>query len=247
MTITPETHDQIADYVLGILEGYERQTFEGRMASDPELARTVAAFQEPLSALDDTVEPAAVPAGLWANIEKAVAAARQQTPVNQNRPSNLMALLRPAALAASLAIAVGLGFRRRIAYATSRASAARRRRPALGRHGAGRNCRGIRMTTVCAIVPLEALIAPPKSRSKCGHCPMRQTGPVSLGTFQEARDLVLGGPDLPAPQPDQLYEITARAGRWFAHRTTDRADPVERVCPGAGDLDQASMLLTETR
>ena len=66
--------DDIADYVLGLLEGDARARFEDRMARDGALRAQVAALEDHLHGLDDTAEPDSVPDGLWSRIELALAA-----------------------------------------------------------------------------------------------------------------------------------------------------------------------------
>ena len=65
--------DDIADYVLGLLEGDARARFEDRMARDAALRAQVAALEDHLHGLDDTAEPDSVPEGLLYLIDLALA------------------------------------------------------------------------------------------------------------------------------------------------------------------------------
>lgn len=58
------------------------------------------------------------------------------------------------------------------------------------------------------IVPLTEFDVPAGKTLEVWTLYDQTVGPVSLGTFTDPREVVLTGPDLPAPQPEQLYEIT---------------------------------------
>ena len=71
-----EDHDALAgEYVLGTLEGAERQAAEALLTRDPGFARAVAAWQERLTPLAALVPPAIPPPGLWRQIDAATAPA----------------------------------------------------------------------------------------------------------------------------------------------------------------------------
>jgi anti-sigma-K factor RskA len=58
-----------AEYVLGSLEGEERADAARLLATDPEFARSVAAWQQRLTPLTAHVAPVVPPADLWGRIE----------------------------------------------------------------------------------------------------------------------------------------------------------------------------------
>jgi anti-sigma-K factor RskA len=58
------------------------------------------------------------------------------------------------------------------------------------------------------LVPLEQFDVPSGQVLQVWTLPDPQTGPVSLGTFADPASIRLSGPDLPAPNAGQLYEIT---------------------------------------
>src|SRR6201996_7436460 len=63
-------HDLLAaEYVLGVLEGEDRDTAIRLLAEDPEFARAVAAWQQRLTPLTAQVAPRPPPADLWQRIE----------------------------------------------------------------------------------------------------------------------------------------------------------------------------------
>ena len=72
---------RIGDYLLGLMDDGERQTFEADMAADPDLATATARFAERLSSLDATAAEAPVPQGMWDRI----AARLEETP--QTKPA----------------------------------------------------------------------------------------------------------------------------------------------------------------
>ena len=208
MTAQTENREKTAQYVLGLLEGDELAAFERRIANEPELSRMVASLQDSFEALDDTVTPQAVPDDLWQKIEASLGAATA-SPIaaNANRPRPFGALFPWAGMAAAIAVSVGLGFWGGQAIGPAQQA------PLVVAVLVGDDMAPGAIIEAFAddsirIVPLEALVAPSDSVLEVWTLPDAETGPVSLGTFQEARELVLGGPNLPAPQPDQLYEIT---------------------------------------
>lgn len=193
------------DYVLGLLDGAERQAFEAEMARDPELAVMVGQLSTHLHALDDTATGVADPA-LWTRIESKIGSLPQLPPraANQNR----LDLRRWGAMAASVLVALGIGY-----FA-----------------GQGLSPRDVRPTMVAVlinqsdaspgaiieafgddsvhIVPLEQFVVPAGQVLQVWTLPDPATGPVSLGTLDGPLETRLRGPDLPAPASGQLYEIT---------------------------------------
>lgn len=208
MTAPSETNDIIAQYVLGLLEGPERERFESRMAGEPDLARQVAALQDNFHALDETVTPQPVPEGLWPRIDAAIGAtAGAPRAANANRKSTSLGIPRWAGMAAAIVLSLGIG------YFGGQSLGPAPQAPLVVAVLVGDDMEPGAIIEAFAddsirIVPLEALVAPADSILEVWTLPDAETGPVSLGTFQEARELVLGGPNLPTPEPDQLYEIT---------------------------------------
>ena len=64
---TPPDSDLLraAEYVLGLLEPAEAETFEARLATDPALRALTAAWADDLVAITDTIPEAQVPDHVW--------------------------------------------------------------------------------------------------------------------------------------------------------------------------------------
>ena len=58
------------------------------------------------------------------------------------------------------------------------------------------------------LVPFAGINVPPGRALEVWTLPSRERGPVSVGLMSQARTLQLSLKDLPAPGPDQLFEIT---------------------------------------
>lgn len=199
------------EYVLGLLEGADRIAFEETIRSDAEAAEIVAVLVARMQALDDTAPPLAPSAGLWDRI----AARLDDTPQLATIAPVHRPVARPRkpvlgqwmAIAASVVVAAGLGF-------------------AAGGHVPQRAAPVVIAVLLNAddaspgaiveafadnsvrIVPLEDIEVPDGKILQVWTLPDPETGPVSLGTLESARDIRLAGPSLPLPEDGQLYEIT---------------------------------------
>ncbi|SDG69498.1 anti-sigma factor [Pelagibacterium luteolum] len=209
MNTRSDHNDDIANYVLGQMDSANRARFEERLTREPELLRAVTALQTHFQALDDTVSAEPVPVGLWGRIDSALGQQQVLTAANTNTKPGVFGVPRWAGMAASVALALGVGFFSGQSLQTPQQGQAPLVVAVLlsDDMAPGAIIEAFDDDSI-RIIPLEALIAPPNSTLEMWTLPDAETGPVSLGTFQEARELILGGPDLPAPQPDQLYEIT---------------------------------------
>ena len=200
-----EKLERAGEYALGLIEGAERQAFEVEMARDAELAGMAARLTTRLQALDDTATGSADPA-LWTRIEGKIASLPQLPARGAN--DNRLDLRRWGALAASVVVALGVGY-----FA-----------------GQGLNPPAARPTMVAVLInesdaspgaiieafaddsvrimPLEQFVVPEGRVLQVWTLPDPATGPVSLGTLAGPLEARLRGPDLPAPATGQLYEIT---------------------------------------
>ena len=70
----PEDEALAAEHALGVLTARERAVAEARMARDPSFAAEVDAWRLRLAPLAEEVEAVPPPAGLWARIERRLAA-----------------------------------------------------------------------------------------------------------------------------------------------------------------------------
>jgi len=205
---------QSGRYVLGLLEGAEHEAFEAAMRADRELAATVRRLTEAMQALDDTVTPEAVPARMWDAIAARLDMVAQEAPpgaesvpLRRRPPRRAFERFALPALAASVVVALGLGY-----LAGSRFTAP-----------AGPVAVAVLLNeadaTPGAIVeafaddsirlrPLQAFDVPEGKILQVWTLPDRDTGPVSLGTLARAEPARLQGPDLAIPKDGQLYEIT---------------------------------------
>lgn len=206
--MTRERTEKIGLYVLGLLEGAEREAFEAEMARDQELRLAVSRLSAHLQQLDDTVKPEMPSIGLWARIEGALEQAQPEVTQASVRPQRrFVRPWRQYAMAASLLLALGVGY--------------------LGGN-LGRSSEPPLMIAVLLnesdatpgaiveafaddsvrLVPLEQFNVPAGKVLQVWTLPDPESGPVSLGTLEDPSSIKLTGPDLPAPQPGQLYEVT---------------------------------------
>jgi anti-sigma-K factor RskA len=206
--MTPERKEQVGQYVLGLLEGAEREAFEAEVLRDAELTAAVTQLSKHLQQLDDTVTPAAPSADLWNRIEGSLQPApAQQESATVHRGRFTRRSWQPFAIAASLVLALGAGY-----VAGDRTGADNQ--PVviavlLNESDAtpGAIVEAFADDSV-RLVPLEQFNIPAGQILQVWTLPDPQTGPVSLGTFADPTSIRLTGPDLPEPKTGQLYEIT---------------------------------------
>ena len=201
------TLDQQADeYVLGLLDKADHERVTAALETDPALRAAVARSRDRFLELDMTARPADMPSDLWGRIEANLPAAERPAPASPAKPANdnagLWRLSALAAAAASLVLAVALGWSllnqpepRVIAIMVDEAGA-----PLAMVEDYG---------DASARVTLLADFDVPQGKTmQVWTLPTREMGPVSLGLLDERATAVLTRPDLPAPREDQLYEIT---------------------------------------
>lgn len=98
---------QIADYVLGVLQGDELMEFERTMKADPAIQREVEAWQENLQPLAEDIPSVAPPAAVWDDIQERLGFAEE--PVQKSsfwERINFWRSLSIASTAAALFLAV---------------------------------------------------------------------------------------------------------------------------------------------
>jgi anti-sigma-K factor RskA len=208
MTITSDDKALAGEYVLGVLEGEAKAATEQRIASDADFAREVESWRSRFAAFDDTTETQAAGDALWRNIESGVsdgAAREPASPSLWSRFWNNLPALRAAALGTSFAtllLAVGLGFALRAAY----------QQPVMIAVLVDGNRTGAVVQTFAdgrvVLLPLTEINVPAGRAIEVWTLPSRERGPVSVGLMNQARTLTLSLKDLPAPKPDQLFELT---------------------------------------
>lgn len=202
------------EYALGLLDPVAATKIERRAEREPELAAAIAEWRGRLIELDDAATPEAPSDGLWARIEKGIeapspapaAAAAPKRPSLLSRLWSDVPALRGAALAgaaASVALAVLAGVSYRDAQRTPQVIAVLLTSD--NRPGA--------IVEVFAdgssyVAPLSDVSVPADRIMQVWTLPDRQTGPVSLGLLTDDGSARLQPVSLPAPKPQQLYEIT---------------------------------------
>ncbi len=202
-----EKLERAGEYALGLLDATEVQAFETEMARDPELAAMVAGFVGKLQSLDDTATAEAGPE-LWGRVSQRIESTPQLPPIAANANLPRQAPPRWATLAASVIVALGVGF------FGGRAVQPEVERPTMvavlineDDQSPGAIIEAFGDDSV-RIVPFVDFTVPEGSVLQVWTLPDADTGPVSLGTLEAAADSLLRGPDLPLPADGQLYEIT---------------------------------------
>lgn len=219
--MTPAERDRLAaEYALGVLEGAEAARAEAMFETDAAFTTAVTRWAAHLAEIDRSapeLQPAPV---LWDRIGAGLGPAAVGTPVPSRRPSSSpspqtsvwqqlwssLGFWRPAGLVAAcaaLVLAVGLGVAVRqasrapvlVAVLLTDAS-----RPAavVNAFADGRT----------ELIPLDAIAVPPGKALEIWTLWDRARGPVSVGLIDAARRVTLRLDGLPAPGPDQLFEIT---------------------------------------
>ena len=205
---------QTGRFVLGLLDESERAAFEAAMLADPALAAEVRRFAEAMQALDDTAAPEAVPAGLWQAVEARIAATTQEAapsaeivPLRRPPPRRAFERFALPALAASVVVALGLGYLAgsRLTAPSDPVAVAVLLNEADAMPGAIVEAFA---DDSIRLQPLQAFDVPEGKILQVWTLPDRDTGPVSLGTLARAEPARLQGPDLASPKDGQLYEIT---------------------------------------
>ncbi|MDM9646729.1 anti-sigma factor [Rhizobium sp. S163] len=199
---------RIADeYVLGLLEPGDMAEVEEAMDRDANLRAAVAISRDRLLPLDMALEPAVVGQALWQRIESALPDHEKldppalRRPANENRP-NIWRNTAVGALAATFVLAIGLAYSLMrtvepvaVAVLVSETGEMRAIVEDFGNENA-------------AVRVLSDLDVPNDKTIQVWTLPSREMGPISLGLLKGVRSARLSGPALPAPQPDQLYELT---------------------------------------
>ena len=201
------------EYVLGLMDDAERLRAERDMATDAVFRKTVEDLAARMHVLDADVTPAPVPEGLWDRIAASIGpqdkgpAPLRNAPMTQSvadrrrwRPS----LLRIAAMAASLAAAIWVGYLIGSSNPQQPVVIVVLQTPE-NQTGAVFEAFA---DNIVRVVPLEDFEVPEGKIMQVWTLYDRSVGPVSLGTLAEAKATVLGGHPFPVPVADQLYEIT---------------------------------------
>jgi anti-sigma-K factor RskA len=225
--MSPDDRDKLAaEFVLGLLEGGERQEAERLLEEDAGFQASVAAWQRRLSELDETATPLPPGDALWQRIEGSLAAVSPATTAEQDAaapevampvmvpdPRNAfralwhnLAFWRVAGLAsafATLLLALGVG------YLAQRSS----REPVLiavlltdanqpaGVINAYRNGQA-------QLIPFAGMQIPPGRAFQVWAIPGPNQNPISVGVVTEPRSARLDLERVPSLRPDQTFAIS---------------------------------------
>lgn len=202
------------DYVLGLMDPASQAQAERDMERDPEFRAAVERLAGHMSRLDDTASPEDVPAGMWSGILARIASEPQEHgrdgAIVHDRgtatatPSR--GLTRTLAWAASLIVALGLG------YAGGLAMRQTPEPVVLVLLQTPENTMGAVFEAFAdnsvRVIPLEEFEVPQDKVMQVWTLYDPAVGPVSLGTLNSSAVTTLKGQALPTPAADQLYEIT---------------------------------------
>jgi anti-sigma-K factor RskA len=205
--MTEDDFERVGEYVLGLIEGEALVSFERRLAAEPELAAAVDRLRQHLAKLDDTVMPIDANPLLWQRIEAQLDTPPAVSPPPPQRAANDNGWLRRMGVAATVLVALGAGY---LAGATMQ-SAPQPRLIAVLLNEDGTQP-GVIVETFAddsiRLVSLDLAERPDDRVYQVWTLPDPETGPVSMGIFDEPGTMRLTGPDLPLPEDGQLYEIT---------------------------------------
>ncbi|MBU2581350.1 MAG: anti-sigma factor [Alphaproteobacteria bacterium] len=210
-------HDDIdvlaSEYVLGLMSDADVADFEIRVSSDADTRRAVAGARERLLELDLTAPATPPREGLWDRIEEELDKPRPQivnlsqrrlaagaTQSRQQRRSSFWSGFAAAAVAAILATSLAYVYLKPLQPRFIIVLLDDQAKPvSLVEAFEGQKIR---------VIPLDGVVVPSGKTLQVWTLPNKETGPVSMGIMDEAVEITLQGPSLPAPKPDQLYEIT---------------------------------------
>ncbi|MFO1149869.1 MAG: anti-sigma factor [Alsobacter sp.] len=204
-----------AEHAVGLLEGAEAERAAALVNADAAFAARVARWRDDLLDIDDTFLDGERPGpALWSRIQASLAdkgAAEQAEParlepvaLRTRRRERPWQIATAAALAACLALAVGL------VSVAQRATRAPVLVAVLLEEGtlepaaivnAYRNGRA-------ELVPIRTIVPPPGRALQVWTLWDRAVGPRSLGVLERARPLALDLSAFPGPAVNQLFEIT---------------------------------------
>jgi anti-sigma-K factor RskA len=196
------------EYVLGVLDGVERDAFERRAAREPMLREQISYWQERFADLDRGVMPGDVPASLWPKIEVALGGkhvAQAAGPSFAERLWSSLGFWRGASFAgalASLVLAVSVGLLAGRATPTPQIVAVM-----LTPEGVPGAIAEVFRDGRIRVVPVRDFEVPKGRTLQVWTLPDPKKGPVSVGLIDRTRQALFHRADLPTAQ-EQLYEIT---------------------------------------
>jgi anti-sigma-K factor RskA len=207
------THDPNEDfllageYVLGVLDGAERDAFERRAMRESALREHIAYWQERFADLDQGIVPKDVPPALWPKIEAQLGgkALAQTGPSFSERIWESLGFWRGASFAgaiASLVLAISVGLLAGRATPQPQIVAVM-----LTPDGTPGAIAEIHYDGTINVVPLHDFDVPKGKTLQVWTLFDKAKGPISVGLIERTRRALFRRADLPTGQ-QQLYEIT---------------------------------------
>lgn len=208
-----EIRDLAEDFVLGLLDPSEAAAVEARLRApegpeDRALAEAVGAARDAFLALDLTAPEVPLSPNAWTRL--AAVLAPRQVPVARvpgrsaprARRTGRWQLAAFTAMAASVLLGVALAWRILVVETPAVVAVL------LDDNGAAVAVLEAFADDSIGITPIDPTEPGPAQVFQIWTKPDPDGPPVSLGVLDTLRRMNLDGPDLPRPQPDQLYEIT---------------------------------------
>ena len=218
-SMSPDRERLAAEFVIGLLEGEERQLAERLAESDPAFQAMIAQWQTRFAELDQAATPVPVSDGLWQRIEAGLAAA--PTPVRVEDPAPIvipsprtafLALWRSlhfwriaglTGAVASLLLAVGVGL-----LATRSPQ-----EPVLIAVLLTDENRPAAVVNAFAnggaeLIPLEGMQIPPGRALQVWAIPGANQNPISVGVVGQARSVRLDLQQVPDLRPDHTIAVS---------------------------------------
>ncbi|HRF09485.1 MAG TPA: anti-sigma factor [Xanthobacteraceae bacterium] len=210
MSVQDQNEDFLlaGEYVIGVLDGAERDRFERRSVNEAALREHIAYWQERFAELDHGVTAKDIPAALWSRIEAAIGGGAAVEPAKQGVLAALwssLAFWRGAGLAgafASVLLAIGIGLLAGRATPSPRIVAVM-----LTPEGVPGAIAEVFHDGRISIVPISDFTVPQGKTLQVWTLFDKEKGPVSIGLIERTRQALFHRSDLPAGQ-QQLYEIT---------------------------------------
>ncbi len=195
------------EYVLGVLEGAERDALERRAAREPALREYIASWQERFADLDRAVTAKDVPAALWTKIEAQLGGKHiaRAGPSLSERIWESLGFWRGASFAgalASLVLAVSVGLLAGRATPQPQIVAVM-----LTPEGVPGAIAEIHFDGKIHVIPIHDFDVPKGKTLQVWTLFDKAKGPISVGLIEKTRQALFHRADLPTGQ-QQLYEIT---------------------------------------
>jgi anti-sigma-K factor RskA len=196
------------EYVLGVLDGAERDAFERRVSREAALREQVSYWQERFADLDRDVTAKDVPPALWTRIEAALGGVQNAAEAGPGFAERLWSSLgfwrgaSFAGAAASLLLAISLGLLAGRATPQPQIVAVM-----LTPDGVPGAIAEVNYDGSIKVIPIRDFDVPKGKTLQVWTLWDKEKGPISVGLIERTRQAFFHRSDLPRGQ-QQLYEIT---------------------------------------